>query len=211
MSGTRKPRKPKVERPPTIWDHSKYFDATFTSVERAALRDRLVIVCGYEKPGDRKYIGRLAWENQIFEPAQDEIWPALRAAGLDADRDLYGRIADCTLIHLCRQLEVDYKSFAQNVPKLPIAEFVSAAKSAFPDFRQPRNNVERRIQEHKLHVLWCDWHKEACPRTGCERESHWLCDDRFEERNYPAILKQIAAYNEIRPKYAPLRLVHSRD
>jgi hypothetical protein len=205
----RKPRKTKAVRPLTIWDYEKYFDATFTAAERKALEDRLVIVCGFRKNDDEHAsICAMAWDHQIFRPAQEEIWPALRAAGLDPNRDLYERIADCTLIHLCRQLEIDYKSFAHNVPKLPIAGFIAAAKSAFPEFRRPRNNTERRIQEHKLHGLWCDWHVEACPRTGCRNESHWLCDDRFAERDYPAILEEVARYNETRPK---MQLVYSRD
>jgi len=110
------------------------------------------------------------------------------------------RLCDYALIHICRQLQVDYKSFAKNLPKLPIDGFIASAKLAFPEFRRPRNKVEFKIQEHKLHLLWCDWHGEECARTGCKNEHHWLCSDRFAKRDYPAILQEIAAHNERRPK-----------
>ncbi len=192
---------PKKERPATKWDGEKYFDATFSAEERRALQDRLMDICGYgPDPSGRGHY--LAFEHNIFRPAQDEIWAPFQVAGLDYNRD-HARLCDYTLIHLCRDLQVDYKSFAKNVPKLPIDAFIECAKRAFPEFQKPRNNTERRIQEHRLHMLWCDWRDEEIERTGCcgNQGNHWLCcSDRFVDPDYPAILEQIAKYNETRPK-----------
>lgn len=191
-------------RPPTIWDGEKYFDATFTALERRALRDKLIDVCGY---GAGNYCG---FERAIEGPAQDTVWPVFVAEGFEYERD-HARLCDYALIHVCRELGIDYKSFAANVPKLSIAGFIECAKRAFPDFKRPRNKIEATIQEHKLHLLWCDWHEEECARTGCTCKHHWLCGDRFAMRDYPAILEQVAAHNRTRPRFAPLKLVHSRD
>jgi hypothetical protein len=196
--GAKKSTRTKTSHPLTVWDGDKYFDARFNDEERQILRKKLMVVCGY---GNSR-LGipdRLGFEFDIERPARREVRPALLASGLDCDRQ-EGRFMDCALIHISRQLEIDYKSFAKNVPKLPIDGFISSAKRAFPEFMKPRNNLEFKIQEHKLHVLWCDWHDEECVRTGCTKESHWLCSDRFVERDYEAILDEVAKYNKTRPK-----------
>lgn len=194
--------------PLTIRDGRKYFDAKFTGEERDALRKRLMEICGYGPETDCSSIkvhDYLGFEHDILRPAEEEIWPAFRAQGLDYHRD-GGRFCDYALIHICRQLEIDYKAFAKNEPELSIEGFIAFAKRAFPEFRRPRNKIEFKIQEHKLHLLWCDWHSEECARTGCTKTGHWLCLDRFANRDYAAILKQIAKHNETRP-----RLIAGKD
>jgi hypothetical protein len=195
-----------TSRPLTTADGVKYFDATFTAKERETLRRKLMDLCGYRS----RPAGHICFERDILQPAEDLVWPAFVGAGLtyDADRD---RLDDYTLIHICRELEFDYKAFAANTPKLPIDGFVECAKRAFPEFKHPRNVIETKIQEHKLHALWCDWSGDECVRTGCTCESHWLCSDRFVKPDYSKIIGQIAEHNETRPKFAPPKLVYSRD
>jgi hypothetical protein len=199
----------KVTRPPTIWDGDRYFDATFTAKERLVLQHKLVDICGYGA-NERRRSNLIGFDYEIFRPAQDAIWAAFRAQGLEYERD-HARLCDWTYIHICRELGFDYRGFAANVPKLPIDGFIECAKRCFPEFKSARNKIERTIQEHKLHAAWTDWMDEECVRTGCTCDSHWLCSDRFVDRDYPAILEQIAAYNETRPKFAPPKLVYSRD
>jgi len=200
-----------VSKPPTIWDGDRYFDARFTNKEFINLRAKLMEVCGYGPRSDRHGGGNyMGFEVDIYRPAEDVIWPAFKAQGLDHRRD-HSRLCDYTIIHVCRELGFDYHAFAANAPKLSIDGFIAHAKRAFPEFKQPRKQIERAIQEHKLHAAWIDWMDAECSRTGCACESHWLCHDRFVDRDYPAILKEIAAYNETRPKYAPPKLVYSRD
>jgi len=193
--------KPTARKPRalTIWDGAKYFDAEFTNVERSALREKVMDTCGYGEDSRLRRRNYLGFEHDIERPAEDQIWPAFCAAGFDYDRNR-GKLHDYALIHICRQLEIDYKRFAQNVPKLPIDGFIAMAKKAFPEFKRPRNNIERKIQEHKLHGLWCDWHDLECQRTGCNCDSHWLCHDRFAQRDFEGIIDEIAKHNETRPK-----------
>jgi len=202
-------KRAKMPTPVTMWDGPKYFDAVFTDEERIQLREKLMDVCGFgaRRNGYRNYVG---FEHDIEYPAQDEVWKAFCSFGFTYEKDS-DKLRDYALIHVCRQLEIDYKQFAKNAPKLSIDGFIASAKMAFPDFKRPRNKVELKIQEHKLHQLWCDWQDDECVRTKCVKESHWLCSDRYAARDYDAILGEIARYNMGRPKFEPLRLVHSRD
>jgi hypothetical protein len=200
-SKSKKIRPGKITKKPTIWDGDRYFDATFTANEFEALRRKLMDVCGYDN-----YI---SFEYDIFRPAEEAVWPVFKAQGLDYERD-NSKLCDYALIYICKQLGVEYRSFAANAPKLPIDGFIERAKRLFPEFRHPRNAIELKIQEHKLHGAWVDWQDEECRRTGCTCESHWLCSDRFVDCDYAAILRQIAEYNQDRPKFAPPKLVYSR-
>lgn len=209
-TGAADKRRRKVSKPLTIWDGDKYFDAKFTENERGDLRDRLMDVCGYGKADG--LIGRnfMGFEYDIERPAQDVVWPAFCAQGLTYERD-HGRLSDYALIHICRELQIEYKTFARNAPKLPIDGFIECAKRSFPEFKRPRNKIEAKIQHHKLYALWVDWLDEECPRLGCSCEHHWQCHDRFVERDHRQIIAAIAAYNETRPKLPALKMVYSRD
>lgn len=207
---TSKRRRKKANEPLSMWDADQYFDATFTEKERSVLRRRLMQVCGYG-PETCSFGGNfVGFDYDIERPAQDSIAAVFTAQGLCYRRD-YARFADYGLIHICRELGIDHRSYAANVPKRSIDKFVEFAKRSFPEFKRPRNKIERKIQEHKLHAAWCDWSKEECPRTGCTSDDHWLCSDRFVDRDYAAIIEQVAVYNETRPKFAPPKLVYSRD
>ncbi len=200
----------RTKRALTVWDGDKYFDATFTSKERSELRDKLMDICGYGSTPRIPFGNFTGFEFEIERPAEDVVWPVFTRQGLTYDRNR-DKLSDYALIHICRELGVDYHAFAAYVPRLPIEGFIAYAKRCFPDFKIARNKIERTIQEHKLHLAWVDWMPDECTRNGCEADSHWLCHDRFEERDYPTILLEIAKHNETRPKFAPPKLVYSAD
>lgn len=214
----RKKAQPKMERPLTIFDGDKYFDVAFSTRERMALERKLEDHCGYgadswppESSRRRFGIGdHMGFERDILHPAEEVVWPVFVEQGYTYEQD-YPRLRSYALIHICRELGIDYRSFAKNMPKLSIAGFIEHAKRSCPEFRVPRNKVEQAIQEHKLRAVWSDWMEVECERTGCTCDSHWLCNDRFEHCDYAAIMKCIAEFNQTRPKLAPPKLVWSQD
>lgn len=202
----------------TIWDGEKYFDAAFNTKERMALERKLADHCGYgadswPPESSRRRLGisdHMGFEHDILHPAEEVVWPVFIQQGFTYEQD-YPRLRSYALIHISREIGFDYHGFAKNAPKLPIDGFISHAKHCCPGFKSPRNRIERTIQEHKLKAIWSDWREVECERTGCAFESHWLCGDRFVEPDFAAIIAEIAAHNATRPKYAPPRLVFSRE
>ena len=191
-------------RPLTIYDREKYFDATFSEEERKMLRRRIedeTGLIGKGHHGDRFLA--ICKCGKLLRDAKTEIMNALR---------MYPVPADWTHIHVCKQLEIEYKSFAKNVPKLPIEPFYKFVEPLFPHFKPAKNKMQLEIQTHNVHLAFIDWIDEACVKAGCLKSSHsWACWDRFEERSYEAAAERIWAHNARRQKFSPLRLVHSRD
>ena len=200
MSGARKTRKPKIARPLTIYDREKYFDATFSAIERDQIRQRIAMECGFE-PG---HLLSITKPFDLIRDAETEIMNAL---------NMYPVPDDWLHIHVCRQLEIDYKSFAKNVPKLPIEPFYKFVEPLFPHFKAAKNAMQLDIQTHHMHLAFIDWVNETCGKHGCKRSHHsFACWDRFEKRSYEEAVRRVCAHNERREKFtnSPLRLVHSR-
>ena len=115
-------KRARTKPPLNMYDGPKYFDAKFTSEEREQLLDQIVEVSGID------------FQNYFFtlqRPTEKEICRVLDAIGWGKLEDLY----DYVLIKLCRDLEIDYKSFAKNEPKLPLDRFIAFAKREFPKSR----------------------------------------------------------------------------
>lgn len=186
------------ERPLTIHDGERYFDARFSEEEREELRERIVQECGFAERRSG------FWQmDKLLRDAETEIMHAL---------NLYPVPGDWTHIHVCRQLEIDYKSFAKNVPKLPIEPFYKFVESRFPHFKPAKNKMQRDVQKQHIHLAFIDWIDSMCPENGCKRSHHgFSCWDRFEKADYLVAAMRIWEFNAKRPKFkvSPLRLVHS--
>jgi hypothetical protein len=173
----------------TIWDGPKFFDAEFTMIERQALRQRLVRVCGMDD-------ARLNFEYEIERPKENELWGVAKRFGV---ADLYHpSFRDWVLIAIAKDVGVDYKNFSKNVPKLPIDDFIECAKRFFPDFSMAANTTQKAIQVNQLRALWSDWKNRECERTGCGQDSHWLCSDRYMPHDEVTVLAIVAESNSKR-------------
>jgi len=188
---TKKRGAPK-SRPLTIYDAERYFDAEFTHDEEMELRRRIMDECGI--PND--FQGR-AWMMVTEMQTRNEICRALGSCPPDG-----------AYIHICRQLEIDYKAFAKNEPKLPIEPFYQFVERQFPRFRPAKNKMQLEVQTHHIQGAFSEWLESACPASGCKKSEHWLwgCSDRFERVDYKAAATRIWERNAARPK---LTLVHS--
>jgi len=201
MSGTRKKQTAARAKPAprslTIYDREKYFDATFSAEERDMIRARIMAETGFE---DRYKAIRKAFD--LVEKAETELEDRL---------NMYPVPPDWTYIHLCKQLEIDYKSFERNIPKLPIEPFYVFVAPLFPQFKPVTNKYQISIQTNHLHLAFIDWIDEVC---ACGRSFHgFACWDRFEHVSYEEGARRIWEFNARRQKFtsSPLRIVHSRD
>lgn len=131
----------------------------------------------------------------------------IESAQQDVERELgisrYEVTHSQALIYTCKQLGIEYRKYAKNLPKRSIAEFVELAKLKFPHFVSPRSEIVRSAQTQPLHLAWIDWVDEQC---ACGAERHWLCFDRFEVMDYDSVIAVIVESNEQRKK-----LLHSID
>ena len=182
----------------TVYDKEKYFDAKFTANEREQLREKIFDVVG-EDDAFRRFCFFRSVENEVIKFMGSMGWGK------------YEQLQDFVLIKVCRDLEIEYKSFAKNEPKLPIAGFIELSKRTFTDFRAARNSTTRTLQGNKLWSLFCDWRDRECHRTGCKREDHWLCRDRFERPDLEAIAASIADNNATRSQMLDDALISKND
>jgi len=190
-SGKRKAAK---ARPPTIYDGDKYFDAKFTQDELWELERRILAECGFEDD----FNGR-SWLTTQWITLGHELG---RKLGL-SDMASIERVT----IYMCRELEIDYKSFAKNIPKLPIEPFYRFVASRFPHFKPANNKMRLDVQLTHLRSAFVDWVEAECQRTSCPKSYHGSgCEDRYEQPNYMTALQRVYKHNAERPK---LTLVHS--
>lgn len=195
MNAKKGNRKAAEARPPTIYDGDKYFDAKFTWDERLVLGDRIISECGMEDG----FSGR-AWLSSTTMNAMREISRTL-GTSFDSCR------LDWAYIHICRQLEIDYKSFAKNVPKLPIEPFYAFVEKRFPRLKATDNKMRLDVQKHHMHLAFIDWVDAECQRIACPKSYHGLgCEDRYEKPDYLTAVQRVWKHNAARPK---LTLVHS--
>jgi len=180
----------------TIYDGEKYFDATFSEDERDEIRERIISECGF---ADRTRGMMKAWD--LLRDAETEIMNAL---------DIYPVPVDWQHIHVCKELEIDYRRFAKNEQKRPIEPFYLFVERQFPHFKPARNAMQLDVQTQHIHLAFIDWIDDACPRHGCQKSSHgWGCWDRFEKADYKEAARRIWNHNQGRAKFGPLKLVHS--
>jgi hypothetical protein len=204
MSGARKKhsvaRANPAPRPLTILDRDKYFDVTLSDEECEMIREKIMRESGF----GRSFI-RITKCFDLLRDAETEIMEAL---------NMYPVPWGWQHIHVCKQLEIDYKSFARNIPKLPIEPFYAFVEPLFPHFRPAKNKMQLSIQTQHVHLAFIDWIDEACPKHGCQKEHHsFACWDRFETASYEEAARRICAHNARREKFtsSPLRIVHSRN
>jgi len=197
MTTKRGKRKVAMSRPPTIYDGDKYFDAKFTADELRELDERILAECGFEADEDHR-------DGHSWLYAQ---WITL-GADLGLKLGLRGGMAsrEWVTIHMCRELEIDYKSFAKNVPKLPIEPFYAFVEKQFPRLKPTDNEMRLDVQKHHMHLAFIDWIDAECQRIACPKSYHGLgCEDRYEKPDYLTALQRIWKHNAARPK---LTLVH---
>ena len=194
---SKKTRKTKAEATRlTIYDRESYFDATFSVDERREIRNRIILECGFS---DSFHGITKAFD--LLRRAETEIMKAL---------NMYPVPSDWEHIHVCRQLEIDYKSFAKNVPKLPIEPFYQFVEPLFSHFKPAKNAMQLEVQTQHIHLAFIDWIDFTCPKHGCTKDDHGFgCWDRFEKSDYERAARRICAHNGRRKKFQPLRLVHS--
>lgn len=179
---------------PTIYDVDKYFDAEFTWDERFALEDRILDECEMERDRYRTWISA---------SITNAMWDISKALGMSHS----SCPIDWAYIHICRQLEIDYKSFAKNEPKLPIESFYRFVESRFPRFKPTDSEMRLSSQRHHMHVAFIDWVDAECQRTECPKSYHGIaCEDRYEEPDYAIAVQRVWKHNASRAK---LTLVHS--
>lgn len=178
----------------TIYDVDEYFDAKFTSDELQELDEHILAECGFAND----FHGR-AW---LF---CEKI--KLRRE-LEAKLGLRGGVpGEWITIHMCRELEIDYKSFAKNTPKLPIEPFYRFIESRFPQFKPTNNKLRLDVQKCHLRAAYIDWVELECRRTACPKSYHGSgCEDRYEEPDYLTAVQRVWRRNAARLK---LTLVHS--
>ena len=192
----------KNSRALTIYDGEKYFDATFSSEECEQIRDLIKAEIGLD---DDNHFSGIRATFDLINKADKKIAEAFGTS-------VYKIPVSWSYIHVCRELEIDYKSLAKNLPKLSIEPFYAFVESQFPSFKPAKNDSQRTIQTKHIHLAFIDWIDVACPASGCKKSDHgFSCWDRFEEADYTAAAKRIWEFNGKRPrlKIGPLRLVHS--
>lgn len=189
-----------ADRPFTMRDPDRYFDATFSAEERQEIMERITAECSL--PGrDGARFAEISQAFDLLRDAETEIMNALH---------LYPVPDDWAYIHVCRQLEIDYKSFAKYVPKAPIEPFYLFVAPLFPHFKPAVNAMQLSIQTRHVHLAFVDWIDQACPDHGCMKTSHGsTCWDRFEKADYETAAQRVWAHNERRKKFTPLHLVKS--
>ena len=186
-------RKVTKAQPLTIYDGDKYFDAKFTFDEMRKLRDRIVVEAGF----DDKDEGRSWLSTHLI----------LLSSDLGARLGIGRASHEMAVIHMCRELEIDYKSFAENAPKLPIEPFYQFVASRFPRLKPTSNEMRLDVQQHHMHLAFIDWIDAECEKIACPKSYHGLgCEDRYEEPDYMTAVQRVWKYNAARPK---LTLVHS--
>lgn len=179
---------------PTIYDGEKYFDAKFTEDELWELDERILAECGFV---DDERAGR-SWLYCQWITLGGEI-------GRKLGMGMVSR--EWVTIHMCRELEIDYKSFAKNVPKLPLEPFYRCIESRFPHFKPTNSKVRLDAQKQCLHLAFIDWIDAECARIACPKSYHGLgCEDRYEKPDYVTAVQRVWKHNAARPK---LTLVHS--
>ncbi len=190
-SGKRKAAK---ARPPTIYDGDKYFDAKFTQDELWELDRRILAECGFENDREGS-----TWLYMQWITLGSELGRKL-GSGYMVSREW-------VTIHMCRELEIDYKSFAKNVPKLSIEPFYAFVERQFPRLKPTDNKLRLDVQKHHMHLAFIDWIDAECQRIACPKSYHGLgCEDRYEKPDYLTALQRIWKHNAARPK---LTLAHS--
>ena len=191
---TGKRRKATKARPVTIYDGEKYFDAKFTQDELFELDRRILAECGFDNDSS----GR-GWLTSKWITLGSELGQKL---GLG---DMASR--EWTTIHMCRELEIDYKSFAKNVPKLAIEPFYQFVASRFPRLKPTSNKMRLDVQQHHMRLAFIDWIDAECERIACPKSYHGLgCEDRYEKPDYLTAVQRVWQHNAARAK---LTLVHS--
>lgn len=192
--GRSQKRKVTSARALTIYDGDKYFDAKFTEDELYELEERILAECGFEEG-----YGGSSWMTVQWITLGSELG---RKLGL---RDMASR--EMVAIHMCRELEIDYKSFAKNTPKLPIEPFYKFVEPRFPRFKPTDIKMRLDVQKHHMHLAFIDWIDAECERIACPKSYHGLgCEDRYEKPDYLTALQRVYKHNAERPK---LTLVHS--
>lgn len=185
----RRTRKSAGARPLTIYDGEKYFDATFSDEETFELNRYILEMCGIEG---------------------DSMWLFIKRQ--EVDRELCRKLGmssipyDWATIHICRELEIDYKSFAKNEPKLSIEPFYQFIESRFPEFKEARNKMQLDVQTRQIWTAFIDWTDAECETARCPRSYHGFCRDRYEQPDLELAAQRIWKHNASRPK---LTLVHS--
>jgi len=176
----------------TIYDGEKYFDAKFSEAERRKLKYEIAVAYGCEQ-----FMGVYF----LWQRTNDELCRALHNWNLPED---------WAYIHICRQLEIDYRAFAKNVPKLPIEPFYRFVESRFKGFKPAKNKLQLDIQTRQIHGAFDEWIKTQCESTGCAEPYHdSVCRDRYERLNCETAAKRIWEYNRTHVAYPALKLVHS--
>lgn len=182
---------------PTIHDGDKYFDAEFTEDELQALEERILVECGFQDDEDDR-----RGHSWLYTQWITLGWELGRKLGLNTMVS-----HEWVTIHMCRELEIDYKSFAKNVPKLSIEPFYMAIKSRFPYFKETNNEMRLKAQKHHMHLAFIDWIDAECERIACPKSYHGLgCGERYEDPDYMTAVRRVWKHNAARPK---LTLVHS--
>ena len=192
-TATRAKRKAISAPAPTIYDGDKYFDAKFTEDELWEVDQRILAECGFKN--DRQ--GR-TWLYTQWITLGWEIGGKLGLGGMVSH--------EWVTIHMCRELEIDYKSFAKNVPKLSIEPFYAFVERQFPRLKPTDNKMRLDVQKQHMHLAFIDWIDAECQRIACPKSYHGLgCEDRYEKPDYLTALQRIWKHNAARPK---LTLVH---
>lgn len=185
-SGTRKATS---AYPLTIYDGDKYFDAKFSEEERRDISRQIAAVYGCDE-----FMGvYFLWDRTNRE--------------LCRELDDWNIPEDWAYIHICRQLEIDYKAFAKNVPKLPVEPFYRFVESRFRDFKPAKNKLQMEIQTKQIARAFTTWIKAQCEEAGCTEPYHdYVCQDRYQKPDYETAARRIWEHNASHPK---LTLVHS--
>lgn len=189
----RKKQAPPATRPPTIYDGERYFDATFTADEMRELDARILAECGFAN--DK------AGRSWLF--CKSMLLGGELAAALGRGYVGHHEVA----IHMCRELEIDYKSFVKNEPKLPIEPFYQFVASRFPRLKPTSNKMRLDVQQDHMHLAFIDWVDAECERNACPKSYHGSgCEDRYEKPDYAIAVQRVWKHNAARAK---LTLVHS--
>jgi hypothetical protein len=188
-------RKVAAEREPDMHrEPQEYFDVTFTGEEYDMLRDRIIEVSG---------VAHDRWFWDLEEPTKHELFSKLVSWG--RCKSIY----ECVIIKLARDLGIDHRTFAKNVPKLPIDSFVDLATKTFTDFVPARNSTISKLQVNRLQDLFNDWLNIECPRKrGCKKSEHAWCHDHFVEPMMHTIMTDVAAANQKRRRRVSKDIAH---
>jgi hypothetical protein len=188
-----KKRKIAKVRPVTIYDGDKYFDVKFSEAERRELKRHIAAAYGCHDEIMGPYF--------LWGRTNRELCHALNDWSIPED---------WAYIHICRQLEIDYKAFAKNVPKLPIEPFYRFVESRFRDFRPAKNKLQLDIQTRQIYSAFYKWIEAQCESAGCAEPYHdHVCQDRYERLDCETAAKRIWEHNRTHPAFPALKLVHS--